>query len=373
MSKITAIRITHHRLSLDPPFVAAWDGRARHDFIATVVRVEDDEGHVGIGSGDQMVGFAGHENLFIGEDPLRLDRHFEVLSNIDFHYGRCWPLDLALWDLCGKVTGQPVWRLLGGKRGRLLLYASCGVQRDAAQMADVAERLVDEGFGALKVRFRSVSDDQGAWRHDIVLLETIRKRIGSTLEIMVDCNQGWRMPWDTNAPWTYKHALRVARELERLDIYWMEEPLHRSDVFGMRRLTEATDIRIAGGEMTRDPAILDQIIDQRALDVLQTDAALVGGITGLRRVAQAAQQAGIIFTPHTWTNGLGVLANAHLAAGVSNAPYLEWPYDPPEWSLDRRDFLLEEPLAASRGEITLSEQPGFGVDLNEELLAETLI
>ncbi len=153
MSRIVSIAISHHRLPLDPPFKASWDGRARRHFDATIVRVTDDEGRVGIGSGDLMKGFEGHEDLFIGEDPRHLERHYEVLSHINFHYGRCWPMDLALWDLAGKVTGEPVWRMLGGRSSKVRLYASSGVLRDPAAMAGQAERYLAEGFPAMKVRF----------------------------------------------------------------------------------------------------------------------------------------------------------------------------------------------------------------------------
>jgi L-alanine-DL-glutamate epimerase-like enolase superfamily enzyme len=365
--KIVSIEITHHRLPLDPPFKASWDGRARRQFDATVVRVKTDEGLEGWGSGDLMVGFAGHEELFIGQDPMRIERHYTVLSHIDFHYGRCWPLDLALWDLAGKIAGQPVWKLLGGRHDRVRAYASSGALHDPEELADVAEGFLAEGFPAMKIRFQ-----RGNWKADVKALAAVRARVGDRLELMVDCNQGWRMPWDVEAPWTFKDALTVARELEALGVYWMEEPLHRGDVEGMRRLRDAVDIRIAGGEMTRDPAALRDLITAGALDVLQPDAALVGGITGLRRVAQMAEQHGLAFTPHTWTNGAGVIANLHLSAGVANAPFLEFPYDPPQWSLDRRDFLLMEPLKPdAEGWLNLTDRPGLGYDLDEARLSAT--
>jgi L-alanine-DL-glutamate epimerase-like enolase superfamily enzyme len=97
--KISAVTISHHRLPLAPAFNASWDTQPRVHFDATIVRVSTDSGLVGVGSGDLMLGFGGHEQLFVGRDPLALERHYRVLSNIDFHYGRCWPLDLALWDL----------------------------------------------------------------------------------------------------------------------------------------------------------------------------------------------------------------------------------------------------------------------------------
>ena len=132
--RIRSIDITHHRLAFHPPFRASWDSKPRLHLDATIVRVATDTGFVGYGSGDRMVGFGGHEDLFIGQDPLAIERHYRVLSHIDFHYGRCWPLDLALWDLAGKIVGQPCWKLLGGLSNRVRAYASCGVLRDAGAM-----------------------------------------------------------------------------------------------------------------------------------------------------------------------------------------------------------------------------------------------
>jgi L-alanine-DL-glutamate epimerase-like enolase superfamily enzyme len=336
-------------------------------FDATVVRVATDGGLTGFGSGDRMLGFEGHEALFVGADPLALERHYRVLANIDFHYGRCWPLDLALWDLAGKILGEPCWRLLGGLARRVRAYASSGTLRDPAAQADAAERYLALGFPALKLRFH-----RGDWRDDVRALEAVRARVGERLELLVDCNQGWRLPWDTQSAWTFKDALAVARELERLKVYWMEEPLHRADHAGMRALRDATDVRVAAGEMTRQLHELRDLILTQCVDVVQPDAALVGGITGLKRIAVLAQEQHVLFTPHTWTNGMGVTANAHLVAGLCDAPFLEFPFDPPEWSLARRDFLMAEPLAADRaGWINLSDAPGMGYAPDEARLAAT--
>jgi L-alanine-DL-glutamate epimerase-like enolase superfamily enzyme len=182
------------------------------------------------------------------------------------------------------------------------------------------------------------------------------------------------MSHDDEQAWSLKDALAVARELERLGIYWMEEPLHRADRKGMRALREAVDIRIAGGEMNREISEFRDLIEERCLDVLQPDVALTGGITGLRRVAMMAEEAGLVFTPHTWSNGLSYVANAHFTVGMCEAPFLEFPFDPPEWSLERRDFMLTETQDITRnGTIALSEKPGFGVELDEDRLRATRI
>jgi L-alanine-DL-glutamate epimerase-like enolase superfamily enzyme len=366
---ITAIEITQHRLAFDPPFHASWDTKPRHHWDATIVRVHTDAGLTGVGSGDVMLGFAGHEHLFIGEDALAIERHWRVLNNISFHYGRCWPLDLALWDLAGKITGQPCWKLLGGLSDRVRAYASSGTLREPGKLAEAAEAYLARGFPALKIRFH-----RGDWRKDIKALEAVRQRVGTRLELMVDCNQGWRSPQDTYPPWSLKDAVTVARELEKLGVYWMEEPLHRGDREGMRRLRDMTEIRIAGGEMTRELYEFRDLIVEGALDVLQPDVALVGGITGLRRVGHMAADHNLVFTPHTWTNGMGVMANAQLVAGMADAPFLEFPYDPPEWGLDRRDYVLATPLDVGKdGYILLPDRPGMGYELAEDVLRKTMI
>ena len=367
--KITRIEITQHALPLDPPFNPSWSSRPRVKFDATIVRVHTDEGHVGIGSGDYMLGFAGHEHVFVGEDPLRLERHNKAIDHITFHYGRCWPLDLALWDLAGKIAGQPVWKLLGGRSEALDCYASSGTLRSAKAMAELAEKVVARGFKAMKVRFR-----RGDWREDIKALEAVRKKIGDKLELMVDCNQGWRFPWDTMPPWSLKEALGIGRELERLGVYWMEEPLGRSDREGMRRLRDRLDVRIAGGELNREVAEFRDLIVEGCLDVLQPDVVSVGGITGLRRVALMAEEHGLLFTPHTWGNGIGLMANAQLMAGIAGKGFIELPWDPPEWTPKRRDFMLTEAIEPdAEGRLVMPDRPGLGIELDEEVLRRTRI
>jgi L-alanine-DL-glutamate epimerase-like enolase superfamily enzyme len=369
MATITAIEIVRCRLPLDPPFHASWDTNPRTVFDAVIVAVKTDLGVTGYGSGDMMVGFEGYEPLFVGQDALRIERHWRILNNISFHGGRAWPLDLALWDLAGKLAGQPCWKLIGGLSDRVRAYASSGTLRGPEALADAAERYLAEGFTAMKIRFHCRN-----WRDDIRALEAVRKRVGFRLELMVDCNQGWRMAHDAYASWSLKDAVAVARELERLSVAWMEEPLHRGDRAGMQALRGMTDMRIAGGEMTRELYEFRDLIRDRCLDVLQPDAALVGGITGLRRVALMAAEHNLVFTPHTWTNGMGLMANAHLAAGLCEAPYLEFPYDPPEWILDRRDFMMAEQLRVdSGGMIVLSDRPGMGYDIDFNALAKTRV
>ncbi|TMW71260.1 mandelate racemase/muconate lactonizing enzyme family protein [Alteribacter natronophilus] len=362
--KITSIEIKQYVMPLDPPFKAAWDPAPRKNFATTLVFVHTDEGITGVGSGDLMFGFQGHEHLFIGRDPFEIERHYQVLDNIDFHYGRCWPLDLALWDLMGKKAGRPVADLVGGKQNKILAYASTGEIVEPEVRAERAKQFVEQGYKAMKIRFH-----HDHVRDDLKVVEAARKTVGDKLEIMVDANQGWKMPWDTEPTWDLKKAAQVAKELENLDVFWLEEPLPHENFDDMRRLREMSGIRIAGGEMNRRSHDFREMSKRGSLDVYQPDVALAGGITGVKKIAEFVQGNGAWFSPHTWSNGIGVLANLHLAAGVSNCPYLEFPFDPPAWTVERRDYIQSTKLTVGQdGYIHVPQTPGLGIELDDESL-----
>lgn len=367
MSRIARIETSLHRLPLDPPFPAAWDRRERRAFPVTVYRVFDEDGRMGVGAGDAMRGLVDYLGLFIGEDALDLGRHSAVLDNVSFFDGRPWPFEIALWDLAGKIRREPVWRMVGGASNRIRPYASSGTHWRIDQVEERTETVLAAGFGALKLRFGRPSLDQ-----DVEVLSAVRELAGHRLELMVDCNQGWRMPWDTHPAWTFEHALALAKRLEALDVYWMEEPLHRADYDGMVRLRDETSVRIAGGEMTREWYEFRTLLERGCLDVFQPDAAVTCGIERLRHFAHEVADAGHTFSPHTWGSGIALVANAHLTAGTVGAPYLEYPFDPPEWTAVRRDFIFTTPFVPdAEGWLSLSDAPGLGIELDEGHLAAT--
>ena len=357
---ITAIRLRRIAHELDPPFAAAWDPVPRRRFEATIVFVETDEGLTGIASGDTMDGFEAYEHLFVGRDPLDVEHHARVLETIAFHAGRYWPLEAALWDLLGKARGEPVARLLGGTAEWLPLYASTGAIRSPGERAELAVRLREEGFRALKLRV-----EPGDLQEGVASVAAVRDAVGDTMEIMVDLNQGWRMPGDVRDPLPYETVRRFADELGAHGVRWLEEPLQGEDVAGLARLRRESGIPVAGGEMARTPALLDAYLEAEALDVYQPDAVLAVGITRARDLGRRVLARGLAFTPHTWTNGIGLLANLHLSAGIGGGPYLEFPYDPPGWTPERRDFMLAEPIAPDAdGCLAVPTAPGLGINLD---------
>src|SRR5216683_1088403 len=363
--KITGIKLRRLRLPLDPHFHAAWDPVPRAHFDATVVRVETDEGVVGVGSGDTMDGFEPYMELFMGKNPMHISRHVRALETINFHAGRYWPLEAALWDIVGQVTGQPVSVLFGGASDALPAYASTGEVKPAAERAESALALRELGFKAMKIRFVRDRLADG-----VAAVRAVRKAVGSTMEIMVDLNQAWRMPGDIEPALDPSSARRTVEELGELGVLWVEEPLPGADVSGFARLRAETGVRIAAGEMTRTLDELLDYLDADSLDVYQPDVVLAVGMSRARLVAELALAKNRWFTPHTWTNGLGLLANLHVAAGVGGGPYLEFPYDPPGWTERRRDFLLAEPLTIDRdGCLRVPQAPGLGADVDERAVA----
>jgi L-alanine-DL-glutamate epimerase-like enolase superfamily enzyme len=362
--RITAIRLRRLRYPLEPPFRAAWDPEPRRELEATLVFVDTDEGLTGIGSGDTMDGFERFVELFVGRDPLDIDRHVEVLEALALHAGRYWPLEAALWDLAGKAADVPTARLLGDERDRVAVYASTGELLPPGERVESALRLRAEGFRALKLRV-----DRRRLEDGIATVAAVREAVGSDLELMVDLNQGWRMPGDLEPLLGYEEVRTAAASLREHRCAWLEEPLGRDDVAGLARLRAEAGVPVAGGELARTTAELDAYLAAGALDVYQPDAVLAVGILRARELAARVQRQGLQFTPHTWTNGIGLLANLHLAAGVGAMPFLEFPYDPPAWTPERRDFMLAEPLRADAGGfLAVPDRPGLGIELDEDAL-----
>ncbi|MGY0021169.1 mandelate racemase/muconate lactonizing enzyme family protein [Streptomyces sp. YJ-C3] len=361
--KITDITLDRLRLELEPPFRAAWDPEPRRHFDATVVRVHTDEGITGIGSGDTMDGFDAFRHLFVGTDPLDITRHVRAIETANFHGGHYWPLEVALWDIIGKVHDRPVAELFGNATKRLPAYASSGELKSPNDRVDTALLAREIGFRAMKIRI-----DRNRVREGIAAVRAVRERLGDDFEIMVDLNQSWRMAGDTAPATDLVRTQTIVAELAELGVFWVEEPLPYADLDGFKRLRAANPtVRIAAGEMHHSTTELLRFLEEDALDIYQMDVVLAIGMHRARTLAEVAQLKHRHFTPHSWTNGIGVLANVHAAAGVGGGPYFEFPFDPPGWTPERRDFMLTDPVRIEAdGCVVVPDAPGLGVDLDED-------
>jgi L-alanine-DL-glutamate epimerase-like enolase superfamily enzyme len=355
--RIATVETRRYRFPFDPPLRAAWDPQPRTHQDATLVCVVADDGTCGYASGDALPDAEALGRLLAGVDPLRTEVVREVCETVDFHGGRPWTLEVAVWDLVGRALGQPLWRILGGRSESLVAYASSAEPVPPDERARRCAALRDAGVRAVKLRFGN------DWRAGVETVEAVRAAVGPGFAVMVDANQGWRMPGDLRPRWDVATAIACARALEPLGVEWLEEPLRTDDVDGYAVLRRATSLRIAAGEMVRDAAAARDLIVRGGVDLIQPDVVLAGGIGGARRIAAVADLHGRTWSPHTWSNGYGLVANLHAALAFSTCPYVEVPYDPPALSAERRDWLLPAPVEiAADGTIRPPEGPGLGVE-----------
>jgi L-alanine-DL-glutamate epimerase-like enolase superfamily enzyme len=181
--RISGIETRRYAFPLDPPFHASWDPVPRGRVEATLVAVHSDEGLTGYASGDALPDAPLLGRLLTGIDPLRTETVREICETVDFHGGRPWTAEVAVWDLVGKALGQPLWRLLGGRSERLVAYASSGERLPADERARRVAELAGRGIRAVKIRF-----DTGAWREGIEVVEEVMRAVGNSVEIMGDAN-----------------------------------------------------------------------------------------------------------------------------------------------------------------------------------------
>ena len=355
--KIADLEARRYAFPLDPPFRAAWDPEPRSRVEATLAIVHADDGSRGFASGDDLPDAERLRGLLVGLDPFRTEIVRELCETVDLHGGRPWLAEVAVWDLVGRALDRPLWELLGGRNDRLLAYASTGELVETEERVRRVKELVERGFRAVKLRFHRED-----WREDVEVVRAVRAAAGPSLDIMVDANHGWRMPGDRSPSWDVAIAAACARALEEQGVYWLEEPLPTDDVDGYASLRGLTSMRIAAGEMVRRAAEARELVVRGGVDVIQPDVVLAGGIGGCRRLAAMADLHGRMYSPHTWSNGLGLVANLHLALAVSTCPYVEVPYDPPAWTPERRDALLPSPIeVGADGTIAPPGGPGLGV------------
>jgi L-alanine-DL-glutamate epimerase-like enolase superfamily enzyme len=301
--------------------------------------------------------------FLLNRDPFQVEDTLRLLRSALFLGYKSWFPEIALWDIIGKATGQPIYRLLGGGTGRILAYASTGELHPAEQRAEEVLKLKEMGFRAVKLRLKAMEI-----KEDIALVETVRHAVGDEMEIMVDANQGWPIHGFGPYPhWDLKRAMNEARAFEELKVRWLEEPLYKHDYEGYAQLRAATSVPLAGGEFNTDLHEFRDLITKHCLDVIQPDVTLSTGILNGKKVAGMAEAYNLEFSAHTWTNGLGLAANLQLMASVPNCYYCEFPYEPPSWTPETRDFMLTEPFHIdNEGYISVPHKPGLGIELDME-------
>lgn len=348
-----------------------WSNELRpEDCVHTLIAVHTDTGMVGLGSvftNDDLVraSLALLEPLYVGESALEPERVSEKLHQNMFWLGRGGSIthtisgiDIALWDLLGKATGQSVGRLLGGRyRERVQPYASLLMQ-EPAKMRDSLLAVKAQGFRAFKIGWGPFGRNSAAI--DEAIVKAAREAIGPDCRLMVDAG-------GSDAYWSngYKWALNAARMLASYEVYWFEEPLQPDALEDYILLREHSPIAIAGGEVLTRRQSFQPWLQARAFDIVQPDVTKVGGISEERRIAWMAQDHGVRFIPHGWNTAVGLAADLQLASAFPATDLVEYLTGSPfidditigGWQLD------------ADGMLSIPTQPGLGLELDPDAIA----
>ncbi|MFD1252572.1 Starvation-sensing protein RspA [Devosia equisanguinis] len=353
------------------------------------VRVETDAGITGLGEcvhgGHQAIAIIEKEMaaMLIGRDPFAIDAIFEdIRRSLVFEGGFAGALitaltgvEIALWDLKGKALEVPVYELMGGKfRDDIRVYCDCevspGMNMDEVQRE--VDQVLEAGFKALKVdldirAYGHTGSETGwyvkdkfnmtpnKWEHDrmVELAEMVVKAAGKDVEVACDLHT--RLD---------KHsAIRLARDLEHLQLMWLEEPIPPENIDVMAEITRSTSTPICAGENLYLRHGFRKLLEQQAVDIIMPDIPKCGGLSECRKIAELADLYSIPFAPHNVSSPIGTMASAHVCATIPNFLVLEFHWFHRDyWSTitDGGDIIRD-------GKIKLSDRPGIGLELNEDV------
>jgi len=270
-------------------------------------------------------------------------------------------VDIALWDIAGKAAGLPVSALLGGKvRDKIAVYAT-GLYYTEGEFPD---RLLDEARMYVELGFQGMKTKVGGLsvREDVERVAAIREVIGPDIFLMVDANQAYNATT----------AIRIGREMDNLEVFWFEEPVGARDVEGYLQVKNALPLAIAGGENLRTRFEAKDFIGRRAVDIVQPDVVIVGGVTELHRVAQMANSFGILCNPHVWGSPVMIAASLHVASTIPPCPPARNPLpyqQEPVMEFDRTPSPIRDGIATPfdqvDGFLAVPTGPGLGVEIDE--------
>jgi L-alanine-DL-glutamate epimerase-like enolase superfamily enzyme len=364
--KITRVEAIHLRL---PEVNERCDGSQE----TLVVKVHTDAGLVGLGEVDSSALVAkaiieaplshkicrGLAECVVGLDPFEIDRLVHRMYEGSIFFGRQGAViqamsgvEIALWDLVGKATGRPVYQLLGGGfRKSFRAYASILFGDTTAETARIGARLAEQGFKAVKFGWGPMGQAEAS---DIAHVRAAREGVGPDVELMVDAG----LCWDTAT------AIRRARQFEPFNLTWLEEPLHPDNVTGYARLSAQAPMRIAAGEEICDVKEFEQMMDVGGIDVAQVDVTRVGGLGRAKRIGWASAERHRLCVNHSYKTGINLAASLHFVASLPNTHYLEYCVE----QNDLRKYLTVQDFPVVAGDVRVSEAPGLGIELNEEIV-----
>ena len=343
-----------------------------------IVKVTSESGHVGWGEGYGPAALvkAGIEHLtpyVLGSNPLETETIWGIMYRRTLDFARrgilvsaMSAIDVALWDLKGKILEQPVHLMLGGKkRDTVTPYATGMYFTNGGKLGDIlskeAAQYVKQGYKAMKMKVGLSIEE------DIENVKRVREAIGPDTKLMIDANHAYNL----------REAVQLSKAVEQYDIGWFEEPISPEYYEQYAELRTKTGIPIAGGECEYLRYGFQTLLKSKSVDIVQPDICASGGLTEAKRIATLASVYGTELVPHTWGTGIAISTALHLVANLDTVPgrlrtpinYIE--YDRTENRL--REELTSTDMVAINGEIEISDKPGLGFELHEDVLQKFIL
>ncbi|MGG1555568.1 mandelate racemase/muconate lactonizing enzyme family protein [Paenibacillus ferrarius] len=334
------------------------------------LKVETDAGIYGLGetyagtyAPEAVRGIAEQmEHDLIGQNPMSVLEMSDRMRVANYYLGRMGltqcvigGIEMALWDLKGKALGVPVYELLGGKvHNEIMAYASGGNNKPMDELKQEMFDYVKQGFRAVKIRINLLPDIDAIEEKVAVCREALGPHIG----LAVDAAQGL-----AKYPWSVKKAIEIAKRIEKYNLLWIEEPAEVTNYEGFAEIRRNVSIPVAGGETVTSLVEAESYLKANSLDLFQPDAAVIGGLSVFRSVAQMCERKSIPIAVHAWCGGVGIMGNFHAAFASRNCTILELSNVPNPL----REEMMVEPLKMVNGNIQVPATPGLGVHLPDGL------
>lgn len=387
--KITSIECLPLKFPYEEPIYDALFKASHRQ--SMIVRVYTDEGIWGVGEAASFGGPLSSTRQviereiaprIIGMDPFDVERIWRTVYYQSWQHGRggivicaLSGIDIALWDIIGKATNKPLYKLLGGFSDRVTGYASGGFykrNKDTAGITQEMKSYVEKGYTAVKMKvgrnktsmnpLQVMPDPDYTYTlgEDLERVASVCEAVGPNVKVMVDAN----------AAWDRQTALKMGEEFDKLGVYMFEEPVCTDDCYTSQILTKTLKVKIAGYESEQLAFNFERLIRNDCIDIVQPDLSWAGGITECRKIANMAYAVHKEFAPHCFSSGILLAASAHFLCAIPNAAMLEMDQNPNGLRTD----IVANPLTINEeGQVVMTDKPGLGVELNEDMLQKYIL
>lgn len=369
--KITAIELYHVSVPLKVTFWPTWiPGYPQTHNRFTLIKIITDEGidgySAGISMGKERAGLGDLlGGYLIGADPTDIERIQGLLKQAGYLGWRNFWIEPACWDIIGKKANKPVYEILGGKARSIPVYLSTGEMHQPEKRVEELLAMKVRGFATAKLRVKNAE-----LKDDIRQIAEVRKGVGDDMVLGVDANQGWLVSIVDKVPaWDLKRAKEFAAACHDYKIDWLEEPLDSRDYDGNAALKKASKVKISGAELNYGWDEIKIMLEKDCFDIYQPDAVFAGGIAQVMQVIEACHKKKRLFSPHTWTNGIGFHINWNLVlADKDNNKPLEYPLEEPSWIPEYREGIIDPILPDKNGMLQPFKKPGLGFEIDPKRL-----